>query len=82
MTEQPIPMGLADALVIVEAMRERATDPRERRALEQVCRHARQTRRASSSTVDTVGGLVEVRRSLQAQVDRLTAIIADASPAE
>ena len=82
MTEQPIPMTLAEALVLVEGLRAKSTDERERRALEQVCRHARQTRRASSSTVDTVGSLVEVRRALQAQVDRLTTVIADASPAE
>lgn len=79
MTEAPIPMPLAEALLIVESMRARATDPREQRALEQLARHARQARRASSSTVDVVGSLVEARRAAQSVVDRLTAAIADAS---
>lgn len=79
MTEAPIPMALPEALVIVEALRERLTDPRERRALEQLARHARQARRASSSTVDVVGSLVEVRRQAQAVVDGLTEAIASAS---
>jgi hypothetical protein len=77
-SDAPIPMALSEALVIGEAILARL-DGRERRAVEQLMRHARQARRSASSSVDITGELMRTRDILRAEADRLTEAISAAT---
>lgn len=74
MTDAPIPMETAEAIVIAERLMIGLT-AREQRALEVLIRHARRSRSASVSQADTLAELVRCREHVDAALRLVTDVI-------
>lgn len=65
MTEAPIPMETAEALIRAANILERQSDPLDRRAVEVLMRLARRGKVSSVQAVDTLSALIRTRDELQ-----------------